>query len=65
MDENMSPQPDRKPSEVSPESATPTELDRLSKDLARAFTVYFTWRTSGLLDEKRPSKEGQNPERTE
>ncbi|QIZ73256.1 hypothetical protein [Oxynema aestuarii] len=65
MDERTQPQPDRKPSEVSPESEMLTELDLMSKDLARALTVYFTWKSSGLLDEKRPSREVQHPDRAE
>ncbi|MEB3829631.1 hypothetical protein [Phormidium sp. CCY1219] len=30
----------------------PTEFDSATRDLARAFTVYFAWKSVGLLDEK-------------
>lgn len=29
-----------------------TEFDSATRDLARAFTVYFAWKSVGLLDEK-------------
>lgn len=50
MNTEPKPQP---PSESKPQrQSEPTEFEKASQELGRAFAVYFAWKSAGLLDKK-------------